>query len=67
VERVNRNLEVKWCGEPVSSAPTSIKGCLKSLTSTRRPSRRNVQYPTLLGYPDWGFPCFLSCEANPRV
>jgi hypothetical protein len=46
---------------------TSTKGCLKSLmvnrrgrmysrsveaTPTRRPSRRNMQYPTLLGYPD---------------
>jgi hypothetical protein len=30
------------------------------ITSIRRPSRRNVQYPALLGYPDCGFPCFSS-------
>jgi hypothetical protein len=56
-------------------APTSSKDCLKSLTVNRRgrmysrpvgatlkrrPSRRDVQYPTLLGYPDWSFPCFSS-------
>jgi hypothetical protein len=78
---VNRELRLKvvWCGEPLTSAtwkaPTSTKGCLKSLsvnrrgrmysrpveaTSTRRPNRRIVQYPTLLCYPDWGFPCFSS-------
>jgi hypothetical protein len=26
----------------------------------RRPDRRNVQYPTLLSCPDWGFPCLSS-------
>jgi hypothetical protein len=29
-------------------------------SSKRRPSRRNEQYRKLLGYPDWGFPCFSS-------
>jgi hypothetical protein len=54
---------------------TFTKGCLKSLsvnrrgrmysrpvdaTPTGRPSRRNVQYPTLLGYLDWVLSCFSS-------
>jgi hypothetical protein len=30
------------------------------VTPTRRPIWRSVQYPALLGYPDWGFPCFSS-------